>query len=240
MHWSPEVSYPDSRSQAYFIAMSSKDLHRVRLSSPEGGQSDGTSVQVNEASSNKYYFQPLSSAAMATDLLFRAQSMAPISRRQTPEPSSSSRHPPNTPALIPSLRNRLSMEDDLRGVDSRLVPHGVKRPRDDSSDDEISDSEPTPKRDRLLEELDDLEATHHVDDVQNGFAGPDAKQNDSTIAQNGETSPSSNCVDLPLRYQSRPLSPPKTLGPSSGSSRPEKQTRFPRSRRHSPHTSGET
>lgn len=55
------------------------------------------------------------------------------------------------------------MEDDLRGLGSRAGPHGVKRSRADlSDDDEDSDDEPTPKRDRLLEELCNLQSANHT------------------------------------------------------------------------------
>lgn len=56
------------------------------------------------------------------------------------------------------------MEDDLRGLDLPAGPHGVKRRRADLSDGEDSDGEPTPKRDRLLEELSDLLTTDQVED----------------------------------------------------------------------------
>lgn len=74
------------------------------------------------------------------------------------------------------------MEDDLRGVDSRVGPHGVKRSRSEVSDGEDSDDEPGPKRDRLLEELCDLEA-NNVEDVTFADLG-DPKNDEAPPGQN--------------------------------------------------------
>jgi hypothetical protein len=91
----------------------------------------------------------------------RAQSRTPSSKPPNSTASSLS-HRPRPPAAS-NLRYHLSIEDDLRGVDSRTQspPQGTKRPRPGSASEEESDDEPKPKRDKLLQELDDLEACSH-------------------------------------------------------------------------------
>ncbi|OIW31796.1 hypothetical protein CONLIGDRAFT_241136 [Coniochaeta ligniaria NRRL 30616] len=158
--------------------MSKKDQRRLRLVSPEPTKSDGnSSVQVNEASSH------------------RAQSTTPQPRTQSPEPSSSASTRPLAHAQTPSLRNQSSIEDDLRGLGSRADPHGIKRSRADLSDDEDPDDEPTPKRDRLLEELCNLQSTDHG---ANLASLEDTDYEEAIPVQAHQTRPPENHV-LPLR-----------------------------------------
>ncbi|RKU47298.1 hypothetical protein DL546_009353 [Coniochaeta pulveracea] len=90
----------------------------------------------------------------------RAQSRTPSSRRPSSEALSFS-HCPRPSAL----RYHSSIEDDLRGVDPRSQGpiHGTKRARSGSTDGEETSGEPKPKRDKLLQELDNLEACSHAE-----------------------------------------------------------------------------
>jgi hypothetical protein len=104
------------------------------------------------------------------------------------------------------------MEDDLRGVDSRTAPHGVKRPRADSPHEGDSSDEPTPKRDKLLEELDSLEGK---------------EENDYATGQCPEThAPVRESRNLPLRSQSKVTSARK-IKDHKRQSEPEKVPELP-------------
>lgn len=92
------------------------------------------------------------------------------------------------------------MDDDLRGVDSRLqLPHGVKRSRADSTDNEDSDGEPAPKRDKMLQDLDDLAAdSHDGDSAPNAPTAP-WNSKESRDRRRAKSSSSPPRVDLALR-----------------------------------------
>jgi hypothetical protein len=109
------------------------------------------------------------------------------------------------------------MNDDLRGVDSRVeLPHGVKRSRADSTDDEVSDGEPAPKRDKMLQDLDDLAADSH-----DGVSAPNKPtatwhSENSRARRRAKNSTSPPRLDLALRSR------------EAGDSRPERSvTRSP-------------
>jgi hypothetical protein len=103
----------------------------------------------------------------SSDLTPRAKSTSPQpqSRAQSPArrvEGDSRPHAMSSQGLV--LRNRSSMEDDLRGLDSRGGPRGVKRLWAAMSDGGESDDEPGPKRDRLFEELCDLQSVNRSND----------------------------------------------------------------------------
>jgi hypothetical protein len=95
----------------------------------------------------------------------------------------SSSHCPRPP-VASTLRYHLSIEDDLRGVDPRTQDpaHGTKRPRSESTDEDESDGDPKPKRDKLLQELDDLEACSHPEPGLRNGTGNMAVRLTSTLS----------------------------------------------------------
>lgn len=180
-HFLPSISSSSlsgSTSSVVDYTMVGKD-RRLRLVSPERTQSDGnSSVQANETSSQ------------------RAQSTTPQPRTQSPEPSSPAATRPTAQAQTLPLRTRSSMEDDLRGLSSPVDLHGVKRPRADLWDAGDSDDEPAPKRDKLLEELCNLQSSDHPGPY---LAGPeDTKDEEAMPVRPHRIRPLEN-RDLPLR-----------------------------------------
>jgi hypothetical protein len=89
------------------------------------------------------------------------------------------------------------MEDDLRGLESRAVLHGIKRPRAELSDSEDSDDEPTPKRDRLLEELCSLQFNDNAGD--NLASTAEATEEEATTPVQSYQARLPGDQDLPLR-----------------------------------------
>jgi len=90
------------------------------------------------------------------------------------------------------------MEDDLRGLDLRTEVRGTKRSRDELSDGSESDDEPTPKRDKLLEELCDLQSKANA---EAGMAMPEDTESEEAVpVQHGQSQRSHHRNwDLPLR-----------------------------------------
>lgn len=94
------------------------------------------------------------------------------------------------------------MEDDLRGLDLRAVPHGLKRRRDELSDEGDSDDEPTPKRDKMLEELVDLQAVDsgQADNVVDDYDGQETTEQEDGVPEQLDHVPQlAEKRDLPLR-----------------------------------------
>ena len=90
------------------------------------------------------------------------------------------------------------MEDDLRGLDLRTEVRGTKRSRDEMSDGFESDDEPTPKRDKLLEELCELQAKATVGA---GVAMTEEAENEEAVRIQSRQSqpPEDRSWDLPVR-----------------------------------------
>ncbi|KAK4161274.1 hypothetical protein QBC43DRAFT_324075 [Cladorrhinum sp. PSN259] len=130
-----------------------------RLSSPDPtGSETNTSVQVQlDSWSNR---DPAATASQAASRRpSPARSFDPLSSlgRQAVTPSQSSHLSLPDPALQPTRDSSIPQEDFLMGLVSGgdSLTHGQKRPREAESDDE-----PSPKRDRLEEELEALAANH--------------------------------------------------------------------------------
>jgi len=91
------------------------------------------------------------------------------------------------------------MDDDLRGLDFRPGPHGVKRARSEMSDGESSDDEPEPKRDRLLEELCDLQSINQSDQGASEFEK--AEDRGAALVQDLASFPEDQHIPLRLHRQ---------------------------------------
>jgi hypothetical protein len=102
------------------------------------------------------------------------------------------------------------MDDDLRGVDSRVeLPHGVKRSRADSTDNENSDGEPAPKRDKMLQDLDDLAADSHDGDITPNAPTTPWNSKESRDERRAKSSTSPPRLDLALRSREEGASRPE-------------------------------